>query len=183
MAETIRTLQLSVSQQAVSKRDMEMQNEKLEEYQKQVTKLQRLMEETKMVSENKIRQLQTENEALRLHLRLALDSLKNPIPPVEVIKRRNRNSSPALASAKEEIKSEKDRDKENTAPQEPPDLIWEDSISELDVEVQAEMEDLLSDLSFFRHDGLIGLEFSHGIPRTWSLDGKFCERMGFVSDE
>ncbi|EER25069.1 kinesin, putative [Coccidioides posadasii C735 delta SOWgp] len=150
MAETIRTLQLSVSQQAVSKRDMEMQNEKLEEYQKQVTKLQRLMEETKMVSENKIRQLQTENEALRLHLRLALDSLKNPIPPVEVIKRRNRNSSPALASAKEEVKSEKDRDKENTAPQEPPDLIWEDSISELDVEVQAEMEDLLSDLSFFR---------------------------------
>ncbi|WEW61025.1 hypothetical protein PRK78_006514 [Emydomyces testavorans] len=150
MAETIRTLQLSVSQQAVSKRDMEMQNEKLEEYQKQVTKLQRLMEETKMVSENKIRQLQTENEALRLHLRLALDSLKNPIPPVEVVKRRNRNSSLTLASNKEDIQGEISFDKENTAPQEPPECIWEDSFDEFDVGVQAEMEDLLSDLSFFR---------------------------------
>ena len=37
-----------------------------------------------LVAEGKIRSLQTENEALRLHLRLALDSLKNPIPAVVV---------------------------------------------------------------------------------------------------
>lgn len=152
MAETIRTLQFSVSQQAVTKRDMELQNEKLEEYQKQVTKLQRLMEETKMVSENKIRQLQTENEALRLHLRLALDSLKNPIPPVEVMKRRNRNSGFSMAEDKEDVRSEKGVfGKENAAPSEPPEsIIWEDEPAEFDIEVQADMEDLLSDLSFFR---------------------------------
>ncbi|KAI1914299.1 hypothetical protein LOZ65_005645 [Ophidiomyces ophidiicola] len=150
MAETIRTLQLSVSQYTVSKRDMEMQNEKLEEYQKQVTKLQRLMEETKMVSENKIRQLQTENEALRLHLRLALDSLKNPIPPVEVAKRRTRNSSFTTATESQDTQSERCFEKENTAPQEQAESIWEDPFNDFDVEVQSEMEDLLSDLSFFR---------------------------------
>ena len=32
-----------------------------------------------MVAEGKIRNLQTENDALRLHLKLALESLKNPI--------------------------------------------------------------------------------------------------------
>jgi hypothetical protein len=36
-----------------------------------VEKMQRLMEENKMVSECKIRQLQTENDALRMHLKLA----------------------------------------------------------------------------------------------------------------
>ncbi|PGH27686.1 hypothetical protein AJ80_00701 [Polytolypa hystricis UAMH7299] len=101
MAEIIRTLQLSVSQQNASKRESEMQNEKLEEYQKQVAKMQQLMEETKMVSECKIRQLQTENEALRLHLKLALESLKNPIPSVEVMKQRRKSRNPSLASVLE----------------------------------------------------------------------------------
>lgn len=37
-----------------------------------------------MVAESKIKKLQTENEALKLHLKLAIESLKNPIPPVLV---------------------------------------------------------------------------------------------------
>lgn len=82
MQETIRALQISVSQQAVTKRDNDLQSEKIEEYQKQVEKMQRLMEETKQISECKIKSLQTQNEALRLHLKLAVESLKNPIPPV-----------------------------------------------------------------------------------------------------
>ncbi|OJK01663.1 hypothetical protein ASPACDRAFT_77367, partial [Aspergillus aculeatus ATCC 16872] len=89
MAETIRTLQLSVSQATANRRESEIQNERLEEYQQKVEKMQRLMEETKMVSECKIRQLQTENEALRNHLKLALDSIRNPIPPVIVPERRS----------------------------------------------------------------------------------------------
>jgi hypothetical protein len=40
------------------------------------------MEERSMVAEGKIRSLQTENEALRLHLKLAVESLRNPIPTV-----------------------------------------------------------------------------------------------------
>ncbi|KAI9847663.1 MAG: Kinesin [Thelocarpon superellum] len=79
MQDTIRSLQLSVSQHAVAKRENDMQTLQLEEYQKQVAKMQRLMEETRQVSECKIKALQTQNEALRLHLKLAVDSLKNPI--------------------------------------------------------------------------------------------------------
>lgn len=157
MAEVIRNLQLSVSHQTASKRESEIQNEKLEEYQKQVTNMQRLMEETKMVAECKIRQLQTENEALRLHLRLALDSLKNPIPSVEVAKRRNRSDSQATALGKEadEATQVDEEDKENAQPSEQD--IWEERVSESwchfqeeAVEIQAEAKDLLSDLAFFR---------------------------------
>lgn len=154
MAEQIRILQLSVSQQAASKRESELQNEKLEEYQQQVEKLQRLMEETKMVSECKIRQLQTENEALRLHLRLALDSLKNPIPAVPLQKRES-----SLGSLRAEEEDEARSEKENEAP--PPEaegsMIWEDDTAgqadpnETEAhEVQADMEDLLHELSLFK---------------------------------
>ncbi|KAF3896184.1 hypothetical protein GY631_2210 [Trichophyton interdigitale] len=158
MAEMIRTLQLSVSQQAVTKRESELQTEKLEEYQKQVTRMQQLMEEMKMVSETKIRQLQTENEALRLHLKLALESLKNPIPPVQVPKQRNRQSSVRSLFAKDEGNIEileEEAEKENTAPPGLDDQIGDKKpgLSRFDLEaleVQAEMEDLLSDLNMFR---------------------------------
>ena len=55
-------------------------DEKLEEYQEKVEAMQRLMEEERLVGESKIRQLMDQNEALRLHLKLAVESLKNPIP-------------------------------------------------------------------------------------------------------
>lgn len=85
MAEEIRILQLSVSESRRREKDSTKdQEEKLEEYQQSVAAMQRMMEERTLVAEGKIRSLQTENEALRLHLRLALDSLKNPIPPVRV---------------------------------------------------------------------------------------------------
>ncbi|KAI5308608.1 Kinesin [Ascosphaera atra] len=41
--------------------------------------MQRLMEENGMIAESKIRALRTENEALRLHLKLAVESLRHPI--------------------------------------------------------------------------------------------------------
>jgi hypothetical protein len=157
MAEIIRTLQISVGQQAATRRESEIQNEKLEEYQKQVTDMQRLMEETKMVSECKIRQLQTENEALRLHLKLALESLKNPIPPVEVVKRRNKSNIQTPIPEKENIVTLEEDDKENESLQPQPTEIWDDnnnaswcSFQEEAFEIQADAEDLLSDLSLFR---------------------------------
>ncbi|PLB44334.1 kinesin family protein [Aspergillus steynii IBT 23096] len=158
MAETIRTLQLSVSLATANKRETDMQNEKLEDYQQKVEKLQRMQEETKMVSECKIKQLQTENEALRNHLKLALDSLKNPIPPVTLEKR-----STSLSTVSEND-SYMSRGKENR-PGSPtsdvetePDLVWEDDedtirINDNQLEVQdmqSHMEDLLMDLSLFK---------------------------------
>ncbi|KAL4887350.1 P-loop containing nucleoside triphosphate hydrolase protein [Aspergillus karnatakaensis] len=156
MAETIRTLQLSVSQAAQNRRETEVQNERLEEYQQKVEKLQRLMEETKMVSECKIRQLQTENEALRNHLKLALDSLKNPIPPVSIEKRL---SDVAILSEPEDQTVDENEDMPGSPPSEVEpelDLIWEDESLETDAsqleaqEMQATMENLLGDLDVFK---------------------------------
>jgi len=79
MAEEIRQLQLSVSDSRRREKEGKEQEEKLDEYQKMVTNMQRAMEEKDMVAQGKIRSLTTENEALRLHLKLAVDSLKNPI--------------------------------------------------------------------------------------------------------
>ncbi|OJD13768.1 hypothetical protein ACJ73_09166 [Blastomyces percursus] len=162
MAEIIRELQLSVNQQAISKRETEMKNEKLEEYQGQVVKLQRLMEETKMVSECKIRQLQTENDALRRHLKLALESLKNPIPPVEVVKRKRESDLFSVPEKQEIVDGVRimDEDEQENGTRTPePDLVWEDGdddasfadACELEaMEMQARMEELLFDLNFFR---------------------------------
>ncbi|KYK55654.1 hypothetical protein DCS_07618 [Drechmeria coniospora] len=84
MAEEIRLLQVSVSDSRRREKNAKEAEEKLEEYQDRVAQMQRMMEERGMVAESKIRKLQTENEALKLHLKLAIDSLKNPIPVVTV---------------------------------------------------------------------------------------------------
>lgn len=158
MAETIRALQLSVSQASANRRESEVQSERLEDYQTKVDKMQRFMEETKMVSECKIRQFQTENEALRNHLKLALDSLRNPIPPVTIEKR----DSSLYALDEEMSEHDPTEDKENNGDLSPdiepePDLIWEDDdIVEIEAgeiqaqDMQSHMEDLLSDLSMFK---------------------------------
>ena len=94
MQETIKALQLSVNAAATRKRDeADRAQDELEDYQRQVTKMQRAMEESRAVSEVKIRALtqeveelrpqnqalQVEIEALRRHLSLAVGELKNPI--------------------------------------------------------------------------------------------------------
>ncbi|KID87079.1 kinesin, partial [Metarhizium majus ARSEF 297] len=84
MAEEIRKLQLSVSDSRQREKNAKEAEERLEEYQTRVTTMQRMMEERSMVAESKIKKLQTENEALKLHLKLAIESLKNPIPAVSI---------------------------------------------------------------------------------------------------
>lgn len=94
MQETIKNLQMSVNSAAVRKRDeADRARDELEDYQRQVTKMQRAMEESRAVSEVKIRALtmeveelrpanvalQVEIESLRRHLALAVGELKNPI--------------------------------------------------------------------------------------------------------
>ncbi|KAG5986077.1 hypothetical protein E4U43_005674 [Claviceps pusilla] len=84
MAEEIRQLQLSVSDSRQKEKSAKEAEERLEEYQNRVATMQRMMEERSMVAESKIKKLQTENEALKLHLKLAIESLKNPIPAVTI---------------------------------------------------------------------------------------------------
>jgi len=140
-----------------------MQDEKLDEYQQKVEQMQRLMEETKMVSECKIRQLQTENEALRMHLKLALESLKNPIPPVTLEKRQSsigsfaeesqlphdepisREGSPIIPSDSEpDLWEDEDDDEDDDDT-----VTWDDSEREAH-HMQSHMEDLLGDLTMFK---------------------------------
>jgi len=160
MQETIRNLQLSVGQQAAAKLENDLQSQQLEEYQKQVEKMQRLMEETRQVSECKIRALMTENEALRLHLKLAVESLKNPVKVPSPVRQVSRTlpikQSPevvvpaaAVLSSTPPMLSEQGE----TAFQDE----WDDG-AETDVDVaeeealavQSEMRDLLKDLTMFK---------------------------------
>ncbi|RAH70247.1 kinesin-3 family protein uncB [Aspergillus aculeatinus CBS 121060] len=162
MAETIRTLQLSVSQATANRRESEIQNERLEEYQQKVEKMQRLMEETKMVSECKIRQLQTENEALRNHLKLALDSIRNPIPPVIVPERRSSlysvNQNDGSPSARKRYSralspapTSGDESEPNSIRKEESTPGSDENSTHLEAhQMQAHMEDLLEDLSVFK---------------------------------
>ncbi|KAF1921330.1 P-loop containing nucleoside triphosphate hydrolase protein [Ampelomyces quisqualis] len=90
MAEQIRSLQVSVNAASQRKRD---EATELEEYQRQVALMQRLMEENRQMSAAKIKSLTSEVEelrpanaalhaeiaSLRRHLALALGELKNPI--------------------------------------------------------------------------------------------------------
>lgn len=164
MAETIRTLQLSVSQAHANQRATEMQDERLEEYQQKVEKMQRLMEETKMVSECKIRQLQTENEALRMHLKLALESLRNPIPPVNLEPRQslsslaeddllperdqeNREGSPVVESSESEPEFWEDEEYEDDDDDE---TVTLDNSEQEAYQMQERMQDLLGDLGVFK---------------------------------
>ncbi|KAG0644833.1 P-loop containing nucleoside triphosphate hydrolase protein [Tuber brumale] len=130
MQETIRALQISVSQVAMTKKQNDMQSEQLEIYQTEVDKMQRKMEEARTVAECKIKALQTQNEALRLHLRLAVESLKNPIPTVVPPSRRT-----SIGEDWEEYNSDEVGDS--------------DDGDERD-EMEARLEDLLKDLGMFR---------------------------------
>ncbi|CAG7957135.1 unnamed protein product, partial [Penicillium nalgiovense] len=157
MTETIRTLQLSVSQAAVNQRASEASDERLEEYQQKVEKMQRLMEENKMVSECKIRQLQTENDALRMHLKLAVESLKNPIPPIMLEQRK-----PSIMSLEDENQppshDPEDREGSPLVSDAESDMdVWEDDdtitddVTEHDAQLmQNHMHELLGDLSVFK---------------------------------
>jgi hypothetical protein len=152
MAEEIRILQLNVSDSRRREKEGKEQEEKLEEYQTRVITMQRMMEERSMVAEGKIRNLQTENDALRLHLKLALDSLKNPIEVRsgrDTVHGRTRTGS---------ISDSEDDDKENDQKTEVPNEEYGDEDEGIDVtshkerasEVQGFMKDLLKDLGLFK---------------------------------
>ncbi|KAI9890738.1 MAG: Kinesin [Vezdaea aestivalis] len=80
LKETIRELQLSLHDAMRLPTAPAMTDEqKIDDYRSKVDKMQRLMEDNADVAECKLRALGEQNEALRRHLHLALDSLRNPI--------------------------------------------------------------------------------------------------------
>lgn len=213
MQNTIRELQVQVSlaNQAASEkspvkgREVEAGvrtkgDEKLEEYQAKVEKMQRMMEEERLVGESKIRQLVEQNEALRLHLKLAVESLKNPIPapPVAAAIARAPSRAPSAHAAKDgqadkaseneakpvvavEDAEEHETDKENLRQltPEPAEEVWPDLNERHDaetVEMQERMEDLLKDLGLFRRKVADDhSRFGVGRTRGRAVDGPLGE--------
>ena len=144
MQETIRALQLNVNQQTATKREHDMQSQQLEEYQQQVAKMQRLMEENRLMTDCKIKALQTENEALRLHLKLAVESIRNPVivpppkrpEPFNLTREVIPDDLPHPTYAQDEWDDSSDTDVEPS--------------EEYAREVQGQMQDLLKDLGMFK---------------------------------
>ncbi len=149
MAETIRTLRWTLSQQQQSdsasvmkvvQQSADAQSEKIREFTSKYENMLQIMEEKLQISESKVRQLEEDKESLSIHLKLVLDELKNPI----IINR-------------EETESVGERSRVPT-----PDMIYEDETassdaadtdSEIDdeaIEMQADLEALMSDLGMFK---------------------------------
>lgn len=146
MQDTIRSLQISVSQVTMTKKQNDLQSEQLEMYQSEVEKMQRKMEEARQVAECKIKALQTQNEALRLHLRLAVDSLKNPIPIVIPPSRRTSIGD----WGEEQQVEEKDLGEYDDTEEEKEDEEEEEEEDEERDEIESRLADLLQDLGMFR---------------------------------
>lgn len=175
MQNTIRELQIqvSVANQAANERKGRPEttatvhgarDEKLEEYQIKVERMQRLMEEERLVGESKIKQLVEQNEALRLHLKLVVESMRNPI---EVLPPLAPSGCEKDIHADHDVRGGECSDKENQQPSTPGrnnnnNMGGEREMSESEVqehnrrieeeavEMQARMEDLLKDLGLFR---------------------------------
>ncbi|QIW94991.1 hypothetical protein AMS68_000509 [Peltaster fructicola] len=159
MQETIKQLQLSVNAAATRKRDeADRARDELEDYQRQVSLMQRAMEENRAVSEVKIRaltmevdELRPQNQALRLevealrrHLALAVGELKNPIiVPKELrIPREKENYEPTDDGEDDGSDSGMGDSVDGS------EADWEGAFDHDDV--QAELHGLLSDLSLFK---------------------------------
>ncbi|MCJ1457671.1 Kinesin [Mycoblastus sanguinarius] len=172
MQNTIRELQVqvSVANQAANERMLRgreamtaaekgagARDEKLEEYQIKVERMQRMMEEERLVGESKIRQLVEQNEALRLHLKLAVESLRNPIAVVPSPDAGSEKEGLETNDADKEAEQQED-DKENirqvtpeAEEEEEEEAQPRDDRTEMEaMEMQARMEDLLKDLGLFR---------------------------------
>jgi len=153
MQETIKSLQLSVNAATTRKRDeADRARDELEDYQRQVTKMQRAMEESRAVSDVKIRALtleveelrphnvalQLEIEALRRHLSLAVGELKNPIV-----------LPPELAGGDDEADEEEDEDYDSGMGDEHDSPLGEAEGFEHEA-WQADVDELMKDLGLFK---------------------------------
>lgn len=152
MAETIRALQVSVTNAHTRKKE---ETSELEDYQRQVDKMHHLMDETRQVSDARIRaltaeveelrpendRLRSEVEALRRHLGLALNELKNPIViPQELMPG---YAGSEASSEMDEIPEHDDRSIVSVEDDEKENHQWA-------MDLQSEAEEMLKELGFFK---------------------------------
>lgn len=161
LQETIRSLQIKMAQDADARKDSEneIQNRQLQEYQNQVSQMQRLMEEEKQVSEVKIKSLQTQNETLRLHLKLAVDGRRfssNPVGmpqgPAGGLSRSNSVRS-SLSRASSLRRSGSQRYSQQQVEDEGMESDFygsEDEGDDIATEVEIRVDNLLKDIALFK---------------------------------
>lgn len=136
MQETIRALQqqISVGQaNNIAKQQSALQLEQLEMYQREVELMQRKMEDSRGVAECKIKALTEQNDALRRHLNLAVETLKNPIPIIP-IKPRGKENENLHGGTDDEYETEEDTEEED----------------EHDIEMRDLVSSLMKDVNMFR---------------------------------
>lgn len=142
MAETIRSLRWTLNQQqqeaskplALVVKEQELQVDRMREYTSKYEGMLMVMEEKLAISESKVRQLEVQNEAMDVHLKLVLEELRNPIrvPKVEdVVAEVTREATPEMVFEDEESDSYESEEEEDDPEH---------------VELQGEWEALLSDL-------------------------------------
>jgi hypothetical protein len=145
MAEQIRKLELQLSLSESKKENGQEADRalegKIEEYQSQVRLLTRTYEEREMVYEGKLRSIQVENEALRLHIKLLTESIKNPIPPLP---------NPADGNGEGSSRIDADEQIHHPAKEEVDDDEAISMQDEFAHGMQADMESFLGDLKLFR---------------------------------
>jgi hypothetical protein len=140
-----------------------MEETQLEEYQKQVERMQRLMEETRLVSECRIRALAEENEALKVHLKLAVESLRAPIVLPKRFSQGSRRGTSMMSvneDTSRDVESEEEEEEESLEPVDEDDGYISANSADLDdqddqdleemQDVQMQMQELLNDLGLFR---------------------------------
>lgn len=141
MTEQIRELQVKVTEGASLRersvqeheRSIREQTQQLEEYRHQVELIQRAMAEKAAIDETRITKLQMENQALKTHLHLAVQTLQDPItlPPQETVK-----EEPADEEGEDSGNDEGYFEENNAA-------FYADDLDDI-------MTDLISDVSLFR---------------------------------
>jgi hypothetical protein len=162
MQETIKALQLSVNAATIRKRDeADRARDELEDYQRQVTKMQRAMEESRAVSEVKIRALtqeveelrprnealQVEIEALRRHLALAVGELKNPI----VLPSEAREPKGVRLSRDLGVEDEENEEPDDGSDSGVGDDVWSIEGDTFEHEAwQTDVDELLKDIGLFK---------------------------------
>lgn len=165
--ETLQTL-ISVSTETKAQGAKERERaereeeERLEEYASKVARMRRAMEEAREAGEARIRALQEENEALRTHLKLAVESLKTPIVLPKRMSGARVSSvvgAGVAGTANEECDSEEemeehlmeDEDDGYISGDSPQSGYYDDEAHMEEMQdVQEQMQELLSDLGLFR---------------------------------
>lgn len=154
----IRELQMEKNQAASERSGWEMpgasaisiRDDKLDEYQTQVERMQRVLEEEKLVSDSKIRQLEERNEAMKLHLRLAVESLVNPITGLLNSPIRKPKRKPKAAGEQGQKENGTSADDDEIDEDDIVDPVRNAKADAEALEMQNKLRDMLEEMGYFK---------------------------------